>query len=124
MSKYSESAEVAGLIAAAPDPTPLIIGHGVDAAGRTELCAATVDLFVSILAAEAGNLAVKVLATGGVYLAGGVVAHTLAALEQGGKFMPSFTRKGRFADLMARIPVHAIVSHAGLAGAAACGLAD
>jgi glucokinase len=122
--RIPENADVAGLIAAATDLTPVIIGHGLDAAGRSELCAATVDLFVSILAAEAGNLAVKVLATGGVYLAGGVVAHTLAALEQGGKFMPSFTRKGRFADLMSRIPIHAIVSHAGLAGAAAYGLAD
>ena len=78
-------------------------------------------MFVSILAAEAGNLAVKVMATGGVYVAGGVAVHTLAVLKQAA-FMESFKRKGRFADLMGRIPIHVIVSPAGLAGAAAYGL--
>jgi glucokinase len=61
------------------------------------------------------------LATGGVYVAGGVVVHTLAALQRP-SFMQSFKRKGRFADLMGRIPIHVVVSRAGLAGAAACGL--
>jgi glucokinase len=78
-------------------------------------------MFVSILAAEAANLAVKVLATGGVYIAGGVSVHTLSALKQP-TFLRSFTRKGRFEDLMARIPIHVVISPAGLAGAAACGL--
>jgi len=85
------------------------------------LSIATVETFVSSLAAEAGNLAVKVLATGGVYVAGGVAGHTLAALRQP-LFMESFKRKGRFADLMGRIPIRVIVSAAGLAGAAAYGL--
>jgi glucokinase len=78
-------------------------------------------MFVSILAAEAANLAVKVMATGGVYVAGGVGVHTLASLKQPA-FMESFTRKGRFSELMSRIPIHVIVSPAGLTGAAAYGL--
>jgi glucokinase len=82
---------------------------------------ATIDLFVSILAAEAGNLAVKVLATGGVYLAGGVAVHTLQVIKQPA-FLQRFKRKGRFAELMGRIPIHVVVTPAGLAGAAAFGL--
>jgi glucokinase len=46
------------------------------------LCAATIDTFVSILASESGNVALKVLATGGLYLGGGVVTHTLPALRE------------------------------------------
>lgn len=116
-----EDPEVASLIASGGDPNPAIISHGLSSGDRNELCAATVGLFSNILAGEASNLALKVLATGGVYLAGGVVVHALTALQQP-EFMQSFTRKGRFAELMGRIPIHAVVSHAGLAGAAACGL--
>jgi glucokinase len=108
---------VTALIDSVHDRTAAIVAH----ASRSKLCAATVDMFVSILAAEAGNLAVKVMATGGVYVAGGVAVHTLAVLKQAA-FMESFKRKGRFADLMGRIPIHVIVSPAGLAGAAAYGL--
>ena len=78
-------------------------------------------MFVSILASEAANLAVKVLATGGVYIAGGVATHLSSVLNTPA-FMQSFTRKGRLAPLMANIPVHLVVSLAGLTGAAACGL--
>jgi glucokinase len=109
--------EVTALIEAAHDRTAAIAAH----AARSKLCAATFDMFVSILAAEAGNLAVKVMATGGVYVAGGVAFHTLAALKQP-SFMASFKRKGRFAELMERIPIHVIVSPAGLAGAVVYGL--
>jgi glucokinase len=78
-------------------------------------------MFISILASEASNLALKVLATGGVYIAGGVVKHMLAALERPA-LLQSFKRKGRFAGLIGRIPIHVIVSEPGLTGAAACGL--
>ena len=49
----------------------MIIEQGVDPASRSKLCAATIELFISILASEAGNVAVKFLATGGVYVSGG-----------------------------------------------------
>lgn len=64
-----ETPRVAQQLATADDPTPVI----VDAAIETPpcpLCAATLTTFVSILGAEAGNLALKVLATGGVYVGG------------------------------------------------------
>jgi glucokinase len=116
-----EKPEVTALIAAAADPSVAIIDHALASANQSKLCAAAIDMFVSILANEASNLAPKVLATGGIYLAGGAVVHTLAALQRP-SFMQAFTRKGRFAELIGRIPVHVVVSQAALAGAAARGL--
>jgi glucokinase len=117
----AEKPDVAKLVDGAGDPSVVIVNRGLDPSNPSQLCAATIDLFVSILAGEAGNLAVKVLATGGVYLAGGVAVHTLRAIKEPA-FMEHFKRKGRFAELMRRIPIHVVVSPAGLAGAAACGL--
>jgi glucokinase len=76
-----EAPEVAKLIDAARDLTAGIITQAVDHANRSKLCAETIDLSVSIPAGEAGNLAVKFLATGGVYLAGGVAVHALAVIN-------------------------------------------
>jgi glucokinase len=118
-----ENPAVARLIDAAGDPTFVIVNQGIDPSSPSKLCAETIDLFVSILASEAGNLAVKFLATGGLYLAGGVAVNTLRVI-QGPAFMQCFKHKGRFTELMGRIPVHVVVSPAGLAGAAACGLED
>jgi glucokinase len=117
-----EKPEVAARLAAPGDRSAVIIEEAMSAAHPSELCAATMEMFLSILASEASNLAVKVLATSGVYLAGGVVTHALPAL-QSPAFMQSFTRKGRFSELMSRMPIHVVVSRAGLAGAAAYGLA-
>jgi len=85
------------------------------------LCLATVDLLVSILASEAGNLALKVLATGGVYMAGGIALH-LVKLLQKPQFVQTFTSKGRFKDLMERMPIHLVTTRAALVGAATFGL--
>jgi len=97
----------------------------MEAAGQpnnpSELCRATVKMLASILASEGGNLALKVLATGGVYLAGGVALHMLGALKEP-QFMQAFARKGRFKDLMGHIPVHVITARAALVGAASFGL--
>lgn len=119
--KIRETPEVAALIASPGDPSFVIISHAFNSANQSRLCAETIDMFASILAAEAANLAVKVLATGGVYIAGGVATHVLAALQRPA-FMQSFKRKGRFADLVSRMPIHVVVGQAGLAGAAAFGL--
>jgi glucokinase len=119
--RIAENPEVAALIAAAADPSVAIIHHALGPENRSKLCESTIDMFVSILASEAANLAVKVLATGGMYIAGGVVTHMLAALQRPA-FMQSFKRKGRLSELMAHIPIHVIVSLPGLTGAAAYGL--
>lgn len=119
--KISESPEWAHLIASASDPTKAIMDAAFDSNHASELCRAAIEMLVEILAGEAGNLALKVLATGGVYLTGGIALHAARALKEP-RFMRAFTRKGRFKDLMARIPMHVITTQAALVGAASYGL--
>lgn len=116
-----ENPEIAKQVAAVGDPSVIILSSALDATNSDKLCRATVDIFAAVLASEAGNVALKVLATGGMYLAGGVVLHTLPVLEQP-KFVEYFKRKGRFDDLMGRIPIHVITAHAAIVGAADYGL--
>jgi len=117
----SEEPGISKLMDAASDPSFVIIDHALRSAGQSRICAETINIFISILANEASNLALKVLAMGGLYLAGGVVMHTLAALQPS-HFMQQFKKKGRLSGLMTRIPVHVVTSPAALSGAAACGL--
>jgi len=119
--RIPETPEVTKAIAASKDRTAAIVTAALDAQNPSKLCAATVDTFISILASEAGNVALKVLATGGIYLAGGVPLHMLAALK-GPHFMESFKRKGRFLELMKQIPVYIVLTRAALLGAAVYGL--
>jgi len=116
-----ERPEIAQLLASAKDHTNAIVDAAFDPQHPSELCLATVDLLVSILASEAGNLALKVLATGGVYLAGGIALHVMKFLQKP-QFVQTFTRKGRFKDLMERMPIHIITTRAALVGAATFGL--
>ncbi len=110
----------AAILAGAPDRTPVIVQAALQDPGNA-LCVATVDLFVSILGAEAGNLALKVLATGGLYLGGGIPPRILSHLGDG-RFMRAFVDKGRFANLLGKIPVKVITTQAALLGAALYGL--
>jgi glucokinase len=119
--KMLERPEVTQLIGSAKDHTKAIVEAAFDPHHPSELCLATVALLVSILASEAGNLALKVLATGGVYMAGGIALH-LVPLLQKPEFVQTFTRKGRFKDLMERMPIHIITTRAALVGAATFGL--
>jgi glucokinase len=119
--RIPERPEVTELIASATDRTKAIVGAAADRHNPSELCRATIDMLVSILASEASNLALKVLATGGIYLAGGVAVHLVGVLQEP-RFMQVFTKKGRFKDLMGRIPIHVITTRAALVGAAAYGL--
>ena len=79
-----EPAWLADAIVSADDPTPIILSAAQDEARPCELAAATLDLFVTILGAEAGNLALKILATGGIYLAGGMSPRILAGAGEAG----------------------------------------
>jgi glucokinase len=109
-------------LAAADDPTPIIVNAALDSQRPCQLCVATLNAFVSILGAEAGNLALKVLASGGVYLSGGIPPRILPALEEE-RFMEAFRHKGRMSDLLARVPVHVILNpKVALLGAACHGL--
>ncbi len=117
-----ESPGLAARLAAAADRTPLIVDAALYAEADNPLCAAALDLFAAILAAEAGNLALKVLATGGVYLAGGMPLRVGNRLTRPG-FMHAFAGKGRFAGLLGEVPVNVVLSTgAALLGAAQYGL--
>ncbi len=86
--------------------------------GRSELADKALELFVSIYGAMAGNLALMVLATGGLYVGGGIAPKILRRLEDG-VFLEAFRHKGRYAPLMEKIPVHVILdARAALYGAA------
>lgn len=67
-------------------------------------CAHALEIFVSIYGAEAGDIALRYLAVGGVFIGGGIAPKILPALETG-TFMRAFTDKGRFSELLAAIPV-------------------
>ncbi len=84
-----------------------------------ELCAKVLDVFVSAYGAEAGNLALKVLAHGGVYIGGGIAPKILKKMQDG-TFMRAFCDKGRLHDLVCQMPVRIILeTRAALIGAAA-----
>jgi glucokinase len=117
-----EPPALAEQLAAAEDPTPVIVKAALDEGPQHELCVATLNTFVSILGAEAGNLALRVVATGGVYLGGGIPPRILPVLTNG-EFMHAFRSKGRLSELMVRTPVHVILNpKAALMGAACYGL--
>ena len=79
-------------------------------------------MFVSVLGAVSGNLALTGMTTGGIYLGGGIPPKILSVLE-GGLFMKAFTNKGRFENLLEQIPVRVILNdRTGLLGAAFCAL--
>jgi glucokinase len=99
------------------DPAAVIVRHGL---ARTDpLCDRALDLFCAIYGAQAGNLALTVVATGGVYIAGGIAPRIVDRLRAG-LFMTAFRDKGRLSDLVSHIPVHVVINaNVGLLGAAA-----
>lgn len=101
---------------AAGDPSAVVSEVGLT--GGHPLCVQALDLFVSIYGAEAGNLALKALAVGGVFVGGGIAPRIRAKLADG-TFLTAFGDKGRFAELMASIPVSLMLEpRAALLGAA------
>jgi glucokinase len=99
----------------APDRNAAIARLG--ASGESAVAKGALDLFMSLYGAEAGNLALKTLATGGVFLAGGIAAGLARELGRG-PFLRSFSAKGRMKGLLERIPIAVVLdSKIGLAGA-------
>ncbi|MGD8226522.1 MAG: glucokinase [Desulfobacteraceae bacterium] len=87
---------------------------------KDPLCEEALDIFVSLFGAVAGNLALTGMTTGGVYLGGGIPPKILPKLEED-TFIQAFTNKGRFKNLMEKIPVRVILNdRAALLGAAHC----
>jgi glucokinase len=117
-----EPAWLAEELVAAADRTPVIVNTALNPEKRCELCTATLDLFVSILGSEAGNLALKMLATGGIYLAGGIPPRILPALKSE-RFLKAFWNKGRMSVWLVNVPIHVILNpKVALLGAASYGL--
>ncbi len=99
------------------DPGAVI---GTAAAAGDRLSGQSLQLFGAAYGAEAGNLALKLLPFGGLYIAGGIAVKNLALL-QSGCFLNAFLEKGRMKPLLERVPVHVILNpHVGLIGAAVC----
>jgi glucokinase len=91
--------------------------------GTNPLAERALDLWISVYGAEAGNLALKAMATGGIFLAGGITPKLLPKLS-GGQFMRAFLDKGRLRPLLESIRVQVVTNDkAGLLGAAQCALA-
>jgi glucokinase len=104
------------------DAAAVISGAGLT--GRDAVCAEALDVMVSIYGAEAGNLALRLLATGGIYIGGGIAPHILPKLRQR-SFLDSLTAKGRFRPMLEQVPVHVILNeHTGLLGAARIALRE
>jgi glucokinase len=99
---FPESAELKAKLATAEIPSALITQLGQ--AGTEPICRATNDLFCEVYGAEAGNMALKCVAVGGVYVGGGIAPKMLADLQRG-TFWKGFIDKGRFAGLMKTLPV-------------------
>jgi len=89
------------------DPAPIISRNALE--GNSPLCVQALDIFVSVYGAEAGNLALKCMATGGLYLGGGIAPKIISKLK-GPEFMNAFTAKGRMRPLLQDIPVKVIMN--------------
>lgn len=96
------------------DPAAIISQAAFKQSDR--LCEKTMDVFIEAYGAETGNLALKLLSYGGIYIAGGIAAKILP-LMQDGRFLQTFKDKGRVSTLIEKIPVHIVLSpQVGLVG--------
>jgi len=107
-----------GLTVKTVDPAAAIAAAALEK--RDRLSEQTMQLFVEAYGAEAGNLALKLLPYGGLYVAGGIAAKILPLMKEG-SFLHAFTDKGRMSSLLENIPVHIVLNpQVGLIGAAIC----
>ena len=116
-----ETAAFAKMLATAHDRTPIIAKAADEDPAGHPLCGMAMDLFVDILGDAAGNLALKVMATGGLYIGGGIAPRMIGHLS-GGALLRAFTAHGRMAELLSSVPVQIITAQAALLGAAQYGL--
>jgi glucokinase len=105
--RAAEPAALAAELSHARDASKFISEAGL--AGKYEICRQALDLFVAVYGAEAGNLALKVMATGGVFIGGGIAPAILPRL-QSALFLDSFLAKGRFKAFLGKIPVRVILN--------------
>jgi glucokinase len=123
-SNLSENPELANVVKlwesqpeTAVDPAGMISELAL--AKADPIAQATMQIFVSVYGAESGNLALRTLPYGGIFIAGGIAAKNLPLITDG-TFIAAFHHKGRVSDLLANIPVHVVLNpQVGLIGAAA-----
>ncbi len=116
-----EPAAVAVRFDNAEQPAAIVTETALD--GSCERARLALDKFIAIYGAEAGNLALKALAVGGVYVGGGIAPRMLPALQRGG-FVRTFFEKGRLGPVLTRIPVSVVLDdRTALWGAAAYAMA-
>lgn len=116
-----ESPGLAAALASDEDRTRHIIDAATDPASPDPLAEATVELFLHTLGTEAANLALKVLATGGIYLAGGIAQRLQDRLPSCG-FLEAMRRSGRFRSTLERVPIAIVKGEVALLGVASEGL--
>ena len=122
LGNFAEPDWLAEQLTSAEDPAPVIVNAALAETNQCDICRKTLELFVSILGAEAGNLALKGLTTGGMYLGGGIPPRIRPFLNEE-TFMKSFTSKGRMSYLLSDMPVNIILNpKAALIGAASLAL--
>jgi glucokinase len=116
-----ESAAIREGLEAAADQTPVIVGGAIDSRTPCPLCARTMETFLAILGAEAGNLALKLYSTGGLYIGGGIMPRLVGRLSFA-PLLAAFNHKEKMQALMQSIPMHLITrKDAALLGAAGHG---
>jgi len=117
VSGRSMEPRIAEELAAGGDENAIVGRAGVD--GTCDTCREAVDWFVRLYGAQAGNLALSVMALGGVYVGGSIVGKLLPRIETGA-FVTAFAAKGRYQALLEAIPIRAVLEpNASLYGAAA-----
>jgi glucokinase len=89
------------------DPAPEITEKGLS--GECPVCVATLDLWVEIYGSEAGNLALRAVARGGIYIAGGIAVKVLPKLRDG-RFAAALKHKEKLGNFLAQIPIHVILN--------------
>jgi glucokinase len=114
--RETEPAWLKDAMSVASDPAALISQHGLE--GKAAICERALEIFAGAYGSEAGNLALRMLAVGGVFVSGGIAGKILPKLRQG-DFLEAFIEKGRMRSLLAQIPIKVITNdRVGLIGAA------
>lgn len=96
-----------GFDSGSPDPAPEITRMGLS--GECPTCAATLDLWVEIYGSEAGNLALRTVARGGIYVAGGIAVKVLPKIRTG-KFTAAVKHKEKLEAFLSKIPIHVVLN--------------
>ena len=120
--KADEPDWLATAVEEADDPVPVIINTALDESKDVPLCTMTLEMFIEIIGAEAGNLALTIMSTGGIYLGGGIPPRIIEWLKRG-SFIEALQDKDPHQGLISQMPVKVILNpKANLLGAAQFGM--